>query len=1065
MANKVLTPKVVLNINDESQISSEPSGLLYAGIYKSSKGPLSRVYNNRQQVKKLIGLEDPTTTKGVDSINDMLSKSTNVLALRVVRPFDITTSYVFKVTGTVAFLASSGYRLGSLVSFGGNDYTLNVAYTANTVSVGNELSWLTTNATSGLVTVEGAKLSVAQGFIEVPRISVPSNTSTDPYYAGNTLSVGDYLYDPTTVLGDSHSYIVYDNTTGWVTPTMNDQRHHSYGDFNEYSFYHTEAFAIYSIAPGFFYNKYSISLDKNTISGLYDLIVYDENLVPTESFLVSFDVTDETYFVENVVNGNSNLIAFKCNYTLLESIGGILNESFFTEIVPTSVASNVMVNNATNQFVGYSTCSDGANNIYVIGGFVQSSGNTDFLNGLPVAVDFNETVYRYNASSESWLALQNTNPSFGASLSFAQIGLVSCFIPTSNSIIALCSDSTGTSVQAFQYSLSTFGWTDLGIVQDSTLTNTNFNPSAYGIATDSPSMTFNDGKVLLSLFDPGTMSYLVVYDIINNSFSTPLSTSASLAPFVRSVRAPELIPYGTDLLITQPMSGNIFMISVTSNFSSLSVGTSPIVSLSDVLLTNAIFHLDVGNNILYILGQDLTLTNNEYREINLVDGSMIAATDYSNLSVMSPSISYAVGSIVLDPVSEMGYVLLQAYTAGTFSTNSELSEFLSISTNASHVACLVSDYTCSIPYIFGSTTTSSYVPSKSGQSLLIDGNFINFSGTYFDKPFYGIFSLISTHGGSKFLSLGQDLPLSEMNDGDVINTLNQFLNTELYPQLDLLVDCGFNTIAQSQAFAEVALTRRDGHAIIGVPKEVQYNEQSLVRYRRSLNIDTAYASLYAPGYYVRVSNYSGKLTLCPISGAVATLAIKNDNANGPWQVMAGPTNGQADIISKLPPTSDLTPLTVNYSPISYTDTDLLASEQINYLGTYNRTYSGIYLKTDLTLQSNYTDLSKTRIARSVSYISVALAETCVSFLFKVNEEQQRVVITAVLSNILKSISAKPYSLDSYTVICNKSNNSAVDIDNNILNISVILLFKELIEEIRLNVTLDNNESSITVTQA
>jgi hypothetical protein len=202
----------------------------------------------------------------------------------------------------------------------------------------------------------------------------------------------------------------------------------------------------------------------------------------------------------------------------------------------------------------------------------------------------------------------------------------------------------------------------------------------------------------------------------------------------------------------------------------------------------------------------------------------------------------------------------------------------------------------------------------------------------------------------------------------------------------------------------------------------------------------------------------------PISGAVATLAIKNDNANGPWQVMAGPNNGLIDIAIKLPPKDKGTPLALNYKQISYSVTDLLAANQINFIGGYNRSFPGIYLKSNLTLHVGNDEPTKTHISRTTSYIASQCAALAVGFLYYPNNEQQRLVIQTFFNNFMKSIAANPGSLDSYKVVCNSTNNTEEMIANGILNLDISFVVTNVIEEIRLNVSVNSASSTVSVNQ-
>lgn len=960
MIQKFLTPGVRLNIINNSAVTPLPTGLKYLGLFQGNRGPDIRTYTSSSELQSFCGPENPTVTRGLSSVYDLLTQSNNVLAVRITRP-------------------------------------------------------------------------------------LPNPTTSKP------------------ISYDSYSYVSYDNLGGWTAPTK------YLGDPLQHQFSATEVFSIFGLGIGNYYNDVSVSLQWNNVQNVYIITVYNEGGVAVESFSVTFTITEDgsnmENFAENVINGSSKYIQILCNYEYIKSQQSDLNPtfrlnpSFNNSYNIANVNYNILNSNkgvGSNPFAGFSTCSDSSGNLYLVGG-TTITGTTNILTS--TNLPFSTVVYQYNIASKTWFVLPNNSASFTSTFDYSFVGPVSWYSPLNGgSIFSLtASSNSGTNLILNKYSLTTYQWSTVGAIDAST----------FGIRGNTPSAIFYNNSVniaqpLISYISTGSTPTACILALDEASYSSESGIIATvnvstveLSSASVNVRCPELIQF------VNPISNDseCYAVCTTSSGAqlfqlSLDYSTSPAIRVN---------YTETSYTFTNVISSDIS-TSYVFTVTDTSPPIVDTTTDSTN------SIYRYTGNTTLDYTNSMIWLDYDGYTLIALVNDNLGQTFvtsINLNTSVSSTAypCINIKYTLNWSYNSNSPIQfpkpGIYQLGSYGICGLM-GSSVS-SGT--SNSIAGAFYFVNSIGGQSQLYNGTSLPKSMLNTSDVTNSIAPLYNMEIYPQIDLICDSGFNdTPSMTLALNNLGTKRQDAEVIVSIPKAYQYSENSAVQYRNSLNINNGYSFLVTPGEYVRINNYTGAYGYFPISGAVSANFAKNDYINGPWQTPAGPTNGLLSLVVKLPPSVKDTPLSVKYKELSYSNTDLLAGNQVNFVGKYNSVFPGNYLKTDYTLSSASDSLQSVGVRRTTNYIATQCAQIAVSFLYQPNNAQTRETVQETFNRFLSIVQSAPGALYSYSVVCNDTNNTPVTISNNLLIVDISITPQSTIKGIILNVTVNNLESSVTVSQ-
>lgn len=1031
MQNQVLTPTVNFAIQDNSQRVSLPTGLVYAGIFKSNRGPLSREYTNLDDFKSKCGLE-VSGSQGLDSINDCLARSSRVLGLRITRPYD-------SISGQ-----------------------------------GDAYSYVIYDSVDGWVK--------------------PAS--------GNLLAnISDYVFNPTEAFiitgADPGSF--HDSTK--VTMVWNVSR----------GLYQLTVYNSVDKVTNNYFVSFQVTADGSNMSNFAPNVINGTDpyiqIVPNYTFLQSPSFT-----------GQFSLAYTSTQFPVTVSLSGTA-----------SVGADWTYGATGTQLLNFSTVNDNSGNVYVVGGYIHSStaaaGQTNLVE---TNMPFVQTIKKYSPSTGNWLVLTNNNilfnnktigsngiypiaaysthgggtifyfssttcttymnlaadyqivaadiPSVGDTLKLTNTSASTIYIGYDNtaftglvgdfssplgafppSVVLLPGESavftTGANglgspilsltsdIQVFQYSFATYSWTDKGVIR--------LPKGIQSITQDvNSAFTTSDGTVIINATQPSGNVVSMIFDPVTCHFMPSINLTAIMPSIVATSnpvgqnRAAQVFRYNGSTYLFNPTDSGLYKITysyTTSNFGfTVSGGNSLTIQYSNT--PSATISL-----LATIPANGLSTGDNRYTTMSIV-GSKVFFLDY-NMSATTPDLPGFV-----EYSYDFNTSVVSRYDAHNAKyINEVIYETVVNNTNGTRLSALWSRPSLNPASSLGITMV------LGTEATTVAGAELTTSSTYL---------ISSSQGSATSLSLGHDLQLYQVNDQDVMNSLEALLNKTNYPQINVLFDCGFNSPSVSEYMNYICSTRQDCVHILSMPSAYMYSEDAATQYRQQgVNIDNYYSFLVSPGYYVRQNNSTGAYTLVPMSGAIAANCALNDSINGPWQTPVGPNNGLITTAVKLPPKDPTVPLSVTkYQEIAYVDTDLMAANQVNIVGRYNAMHPGVYLTTDLTLTSNQTAMQSFSIMRTVTYIASQAAMMAVRFLFMPNDIRTMTLARTVYDKWLAVIANQPGSLTSYSIVCDFTNNTQVTMDNGILNITLSLTPTPLIKEINFLVVVNSLESSVSVTQ-
>ena len=105
-----------------------------------------------------------------------------------------------------------------------------------------------------------------------------------------------------------------------------------------------------------------------------------------------------------------------------------------------------------------------------------------------------------------------------------------------------------------------------------------------------------------------------------------------------------------------------------------------------------------------------------------------------------------------------------------------------------------------------------------------------------------------------------------------------------------------------------------------------------------------------------------------------------------------------------------------------------------------------------TAQRVQSALDRINVRRLLIYIENTLEPLLLSFLFELNTDKLRSRVTNIVDNFMRSVKSGD-GVTAYQVVCNDTNNSALDIDNHLLNVDLYVQPAQSIEFIQMRVTV------------
>ena len=278
-----------------------------------------------------------------------------------------------------------------------------------------------------------------------------------------------------------------------------------------------------------------------------------------------------------------------------------------------------------------------------------------------------------------------------------------------------------------------------------------------------------------------------------------------------------------------------------------------------------------------------------------------------------------------------------------------------------------------------------------------------------------------------------------VTDTEMMQALSTLQNKNQVP-LTVLMDGGWTTPAYQQALDSLCQNRKDCVACLSTPYSVENSSSyitDIVNYRKTtLNLNSSYSALYTPHLYIQDRFNSRQIYVSPDGYAAA--AISDTAAN--YEIWYAPAGFRRGVINVLDTKKRFTD----------GELDLLYDSGINPIKfTPGR---GIAIWGQKTLSSRPSALDRLNVRLMLIVVEPAVADFLQDFLFEFNDEFTRLLVRSGIESYMDGIKSRRGVYD-YTVICDETNNTPDDIDNNKLNVYLYVQPTKVAEFITLTVII------------
>ena len=289
------------------------------------------------------------------------------------------------------------------------------------------------------------------------------------------------------------------------------------------------------------------------------------------------------------------------------------------------------------------------------------------------------------------------------------------------------------------------------------------------------------------------------------------------------------------------------------------------------------------------------------------------------------------------------------------------------------------------------------------------------------------------------LTIDGSLDGEAIADTHMVSALNTLSNKNDLA-LTVVMDGGWATVAYQQAIDTLCQSRKDCVGVLSTPYSTENTSSyitDLVTYRKTtLNLNSSYSSLYTP--HVKISDRFNDREIFIAPDGYAAGAISETAANSEiWYAPAGYRRGVINVID------------VN-KRFTSGELDLLYDNGINPIKFSPG--KGIAIFGQKTLLSRPSALDRLNVRLLLITIEPAIAEFLEDFLFEFNDEFTRLLVRSGIESYMDDIKARR-GVYAYSVVCDETNNSSQDIDNNKMNVWLFVQPTKTAEFIELNVAI------------
>lgn len=289
------------------------------------------------------------------------------------------------------------------------------------------------------------------------------------------------------------------------------------------------------------------------------------------------------------------------------------------------------------------------------------------------------------------------------------------------------------------------------------------------------------------------------------------------------------------------------------------------------------------------------------------------------------------------------------------------------------------------------------------------------------------------------LNIDGSLDGEAVTGSNMISALNTLSNKNDV-QLTLVMDGGCTITSFQKAIDTLCKDRKDCISILSTPYAEENTSSyitDIVNYRKTtLNLNSSYSSLYTP--HVKITDRFNDRDIFIAPDGYAAGAISETAANSEiWYAPAGYKRGVINVID------------VN-KRFSSGELDILYDNGINPIKFAPG--KGIAIFGQKTLSSRPSALDRLNVRLLLITIEPAIAVFLEDFLFEFNDEFTRLLVKSGIESYMDDIKARR-GVYAYQTICDETNNTPQNIDNNEMNVWLFIQPTKVAEFIELTVAI------------
>lgn len=201
-----------------------------------------------------------------------------------------------------------------------------------------------------------------------------------------------------------------------------------------------------------------------------------------------------------------------------------------------------------------------------------------------------------------------------------------------------------------------------------------------------------------------------------------------------------------------------------------------------------------------------------------------------------------------------------------------------------------------------------------------------------------------------------------------------------------------------------------------------------------------YVATYFPDVYI-TDEVNNRRVLAPASVAALGALGYNDNTSYPWFAPAGFNRGALSFVENV------------RTRLSVSDRDDLYERKINPIANFPN--SGFVIFGQKTMQINQSALDRVNVRRLMLEVKRQVAEVAGNVLFEQNNKSTRDRFKKLIDPRIAMIQAQS-GIEKFRVICDDTNNTSIDVENNRLNGKIILVPTRTIEYIAIDFIVTNS---------